>query len=216
VGERLEQGKNSDVLEQRRSPPSKANKEGRRQKAEELFGRSRVIDTSPGAGNQSGENQFPEEEGRQWSQGVGHINGTASSRAEQGRDVHDRKSGSESFGEGYNQTLAGGSTLLRPGLTHSGVGETRRDTVSTPAPELLPAGSGHAPPNTREESDRLQELHAAVSQDSARHQQLYAAVLQRLRDSARLHTAQRAELDRLAAQVRMLLGQSANAGFNRQ
>ena len=110
------------------------------------------------------------------------------------------------FGEGYHLTRADDSKLQRPGRARSGSG----------AAEPPQSGPEGAVTGGREETERWQELHAAVKQNLGHHQQTHDAMMLALRDSARLQAAQRAELERLAAQVRTLLGQNGNAGFNRQ
>jgi len=153
------------------------------------------------AGDEAGESPLAGREDHGWSQRVEPNN-----RVGPRRDEADPSSGNELFGEGYHPTRADDSELQRPGRARSGSGAGE-------PPQSEPEGEV---PGGRLEAERWRELQAAVKENVAHSQQMHAAVLLALRDSARLHTAQRGELERLAAQVRALLGQNGNAGFNRQ
>jgi len=219
VDARPEPGSRTDVLEHDRAPARTGKEEEGRQNEEAWLpgfeqplvkrnqaGRAQGFDESQDAPDQSGETIFAGREGLQWSQGDEQNTGKTAPGTEPGREVQDRNAGNETLGEGYNQAWADGLTWLRPGRARSGAGANAR---SQAGPEPATAGG-------RAEAERWQELQGAVKQNLAQHQQTHAALLQALRDSARLQAAQRAELDGLADQVRRLLGQNANAGFNRQ
>jgi len=164
-------------------------------------GRSPDLDAVKHAGELAGESTFVERGDHRWSRQGEPRNGV-----EPGWDGADQRPGNELFGNGYNPTRADDSKLLRPGRAHSGAG----------AGEPPPSGPERAPTGGREEMERWQELHAAVKQNVANHQQTQAAMLQALRSAVQFQRAQQAEVERLAAQVRTLLAQNANAGFNRQ
>lgn len=128
--------------------------------------------------------------------------------AGQEADGKNRKPERESFGEGFTPTRAGGSTMLRPGRARSGEEATRQER----APEV----ATERPQAEEEEGRRWQALQVAVSQHTSRQQQMFGTMMQALRDAARLHMRQQAELERLGEQVRRLTAQNAEAGFNRQ
>jgi hypothetical protein len=126
----------------------------------------------------------------QSSAGSETFAGAASPLPEPGRVDEPAKAGNELVNEGNHPSLAGNLTLLRPGRARSGDGETR--------------------------GNQLLELQAAVSQHTARNQQMFGTLLQALRDAAQGQAVHRAELGRLASQLRTLAAQNASAGFNRQ